>query len=145
MAEISPFADSTRSAPLALSAMDEMVRGVLRQPGLTSDMLILLADWLEEAAVASPLLSEHRRLRSTAAGLRDLAPSYAATPLLGGEPVLLARALLRACPVPACALRMWRAAMPTARERWGWAPLLDALITAAEANERAAACPGQRA
>lgn len=61
------------------------------------------------------------------------------------EPVALAQALLRACPVPASALRMWHAAMPIARERWGWAPLLEALIAAAEANERAApAWPGQR-
>ena len=132
------------ATPLALSAIDEMVRDVLRQPGVTSDMLIILADWLEEAAVASPLLSEHRRLRSTAAGLRDISPSYAANPLLGGQPIALARALLGACPVPASALQMWRAAMPASRERWGWGPLLDALIAAAEANERAGhACPGQ--
>ncbi len=62
------------------------------------------------------------------------------------ERIALAQALLRACPVPSSALRMWRAAMPTARERWGWAPLLDALIAAAEANERADhPRPGQRA
>jgi hypothetical protein len=53
------------------------------------------------------------------------------------ERIAHARALLRACPVPAASLRMWHAAMPTARDRWGWAPLLDALITAAEANEAA--------
>jgi hypothetical protein len=46
-----------------------------------------------------------------------IAPHPPAAP----DAIALAQALLRACPVPASALRMWRAAMPTARERWGWA------------------------
>lgn len=73
-----------------------------------------------------------------------LMPGAAATP--EAERIALAQALLRTCPVSAGALRMWRACMPIARDRWGWAPLLDALILAAEANERADhARPGQRA
>jgi hypothetical protein len=58
-------------------------------------------------------------------------------PAPDAERIAHARALLRACPVPATALHMWRASMPIASDAWGWSPLLDVLILAAEANERA--------
>lgn len=105
-------------------ALRSLVHRALRQPGATSDTLLILADWLSEMDHSARALAE---------ALRTLAPAYPSSvrPPLPTDP---ARALIRQHPVRAARLRQLVQDMPCTLEN-AELTLLSALARAADLEE----------
>lgn len=65
----------------APASYHELLRQVLRQPGLTSDACLMVADALDDMHHPDPAAPGATLARDVAEALRALAPVYAATPL----------------------------------------------------------------
>jgi hypothetical protein len=59
------------------ATLRRMIKRVLTARGTTSEHILILADWLDEAATASPNAGEATYLSSCAKELRQLAPMLA--------------------------------------------------------------------
>jgi len=116
------------ATPITAPAVERLVHNTLARAGATSDDLLTLADALRELLLEAPSDSDTRRLRELERRLRWEAPRRAG--LVPGKAE--AEALLVVCPADLRSLRMWRAAMGGSCSAWGWTPILDALIAAAE-------------
>lgn len=69
-------------SPAQADAMlHRLIKRVLTARGTTSEHLLILADWLDEAANASPIAAEAVFLSSRAKELRQMAPMLAEPPL----------------------------------------------------------------
>lgn len=118
--------------PITRAAVERLVESILARPGADSDFLLITADAVQEVILQAPNGLDTQRL----ALLRDrllLRASLQARSVPGKAEAV---ALLCVCPATAASLRMWRASMHHSCSAWGWMPLLDAMIAAAEEMEQ---------
>lgn len=125
--------------PITASAVERLVTSILARPGADSDFLLLTADAVQEVMLEAPSDADTRRL----AQLRDQLRLRATIQARSKPGQAEAAALLRVCPATGTSLRMLRSAMQFSCSAWGWQPLLDAMIAAADEIE--AQPPGRAA
>lgn len=73
------------SAAQTDAILHRLIKRVLTTPGTTSEHLLILADWMDEAAAASTNAGESVYLSNRAQELRQLAPMLAEAPRMTGR------------------------------------------------------------
>lgn len=114
--------------PIERSAVERLVENILARASADADFLLITADAVQEIIREAPSDSDMDHLRSLVRRLRLRAQIEAR--MVPGKAE--AAALLAVCPATAASLRMWRASMGHSCAAWGWMPLLDAMIAAAD-------------